>query len=58
MNTAAPLDLKPLREILLRWLLALGRFAALVFFFSPTWGAFRVWSRVPEMGGMLEASAA
>ena len=42
------------REIILRWLLALGCFATLLFFFSPTWGAFRVWSRVPEMGGMLE----
>ncbi len=42
------------REPLLRWLLALGVFALLVVFFSPSWGAFRLWSRVPEMGGMLE----
>jgi hypothetical protein len=48
------LDSKSQREILLRWLVALGCFATLIFFFSPTWGAFRVWSRVPEMGGMLE----
>ena len=42
------------REILLRWLLALGCFALLIDFFSPSWGAFRLWSRVPEMSGMLE----
>jgi hypothetical protein len=35
-------------------LLALGCFATLIFFFSPTWGAFRLWARAPEMGGMLE----
>ena len=44
----------PAQEILRRWLLAVGCFLTLIFFFSPTWGAFRVWSRVPEMGGMLE----
>lgn len=42
------------RETLLRWLLALGCFAAVIFFFSPSWGAFTLWSRVPEMSGMLE----
>ncbi|MBI5766299.1 MAG: tetratricopeptide repeat protein [Verrucomicrobia bacterium] len=42
------------RETLLRWRLALGVFALLIVFFSPSWGAFRLWSRVPEMGGMLE----
>ncbi len=26
----------------------------LLFFFSPPWGAFRVWARVPELGGMIE----
>lgn len=48
------LDANSQREILRRWLLALGCFASLIFFFSPTWGAFRIWSRVPEMGGMIE----
>lgn len=48
------MESKPQKEILLRWLLALGCFATLIFFFSPTWGAFRLWSRVPEMSGMLE----
>jgi hypothetical protein len=42
------------RELLLRWLLALGVFALLLFFFSPAWAAFRLWARVPEMGGMIE----
>lgn len=42
------------RELLLRWLLALGLFALLLFFFSPAWAAFRLWSRVPEMGGLVE----
>lgn len=42
------------RELLLRWLLALGCVAILLFFFSPSWAAFRLWSRVPEMGVMLE----
>jgi hypothetical protein len=42
------------RETLLRWLLALGVFALLIVFFSPSWGAFRLWARVTEMGGMLE----
>lgn len=42
------------RENLLRWLLALGCFATVIFFFSPSWGAFALWARVPEMSGMLE----
>lgn len=42
------------RELLLRWLLALGVFATLIFFFSPTWAAFLLWSRVPELSGMIE----
>lgn len=42
------------RELLLRWLLALGAFATLIFFFSPSWAAFALWSRVPEMSGMIE----
>jgi hypothetical protein len=41
-------------EILRRWLLALGCYALLVFFFSPSWAAFSLWARVPELGGMLE----
>ena len=43
-----------LRERLLRWLLALGAFATLIFFFSPPWAAFELWARVPELGGMME----
>jgi tetratricopeptide (TPR) repeat protein len=42
------------REHLLRWLLALGIFALLLVFFSPAWGAFALWARVPELGAMLE----
>lgn len=42
------------RENLLRWLLAFGCFAVVIFFFSPSWGAFVLWARVPEMSGMLE----
>jgi hypothetical protein len=42
------------RELLLRWLLALGVGALLLFFFSPAWAAFRLWARVPEMGGLVE----
>lgn len=42
------------RETLLRWLLALGCFAVVIFFFSPSWDAFVLWGRVPELGGMLE----
>lgn len=42
------------RELLLRWLLALAVFATLIFFFSPSWAAFRLWSRVPELSGMIE----
>jgi hypothetical protein len=42
------------RENLLRSLLALACFAAVIFFFSPSWAAFSLWARVPELGGMLE----
>jgi hypothetical protein len=42
------------REVLFRWLLALASFAVLIFFFSPPWGAFLIWARVPEMGGLIE----
>ncbi len=42
------------RENLLRSLLTLGCFATVIFFFSPSWGAFVLWARVPEMSGMLE----
>ena len=48
------MDSKTQREILHQWLLAGGCFALLVFFFSPPFGAYRIWSRVPEMQGMLE----
>lgn len=41
-------------EHLRRWLLAGGACAVLIFFFSPTWGAFLLWARVPEMQMMLE----
>lgn len=41
-----------------RWLLATGCFALLLFFFSPPWGAFTLWARVPEMGGMIEVRRA
>ena len=41
-------------EVLRRWLLAIACFGLLIFFFSPSWGAFELWSRVPEMQGMLE----
>ncbi len=37
-----------------RWLLAIGCFALLIYFFSPPWAAFRAWSHVPELGGMVE----
>jgi len=46
------------REILRRWLLAAGVFALLLVFFSPSWGAFRLWSRVPELSGMIETRRA
>lgn len=41
-------------EQIRRWSLALGIAALLLFFFSPSWGAFALWARVPEMEGMLE----
>ena len=44
----------PSKELSFRWLLAGGCFALLMFFFSPPWGAFRAWSRAPEMGNMIE----
>lgn len=46
------------RETLYRWLLAVGCFALLTFFFSPPWAAFSYWSRVPELGGMVEVRRA
>jgi hypothetical protein len=48
------LESKTQRELLAQWLLASGCFAVLVFCFSPPFGAFRLWARVPEMQGMLE----
>lgn len=48
------MEAKAPNELLYRWLLACGVFALLLFFFSPSWGAFRAWSRAPELGFMLE----
>jgi hypothetical protein len=48
------LETKPLKEIVSRWLLAIGSFAILLFFFSPPWWAFRMWVRVPEIGVVPE----
>jgi len=42
------------REGVLRWSLALACFGLVIFFFSPSWGAFRLWARVPEMQGLIE----
>jgi hypothetical protein len=42
------------KEIVRRWLLALGCYALLIFFFSPPWAAYQNWARVPELGGMIE----
>ncbi len=50
MTAASPFSHESLR----RWLLALGAFATLIFFFSPSWSAFRLWSGVPELTGMIE----
>jgi hypothetical protein len=40
---------KPSRELLRRWLLAAACGAVLLFFFSPAWSLFRLWSRVPDL---------
>ncbi len=48
------MESKTQREFLARWLLASGCGAVLAFCFSPPFGAFRLWARVPEMQGMLE----
>ncbi|HVU35553.1 MAG TPA: tetratricopeptide repeat protein [Opitutaceae bacterium] len=48
------MDSSSSREIVRRWLAALGCFAIVLFFFSPSWAAFSLWARVPEMSGMLE----
>lgn len=45
-------------ETLLRWLLAIGLGGLLLIVFSPSWGAFLLWSRVPELGGMIETRRA
>lgn len=50
----AAVVLKPLPETLKRWLLAVGCFATVIFFFSPSWAAFRLWQRVPAMQGLIE----
>ncbi|MFT3831078.1 MAG: hypothetical protein QM691_15370 [Opitutaceae bacterium] len=44
----------PRRELLRRWSLAIGCFALLLFFFSPSLGAYKAWSHAPELTGMLE----
>ncbi|MEO7796373.1 MAG: hypothetical protein ABIY47_01465, partial [Opitutaceae bacterium] len=46
------------RENALRWLLAAGCFALLIFFFSPPWALYALWARVPEMGVLLEVRRA
>jgi hypothetical protein len=51
---APTVESTPRREVLLRWLLAIGCFALLIYFFSLPWAAFRAWSRAPELGGLLE----
>lgn len=48
------MEARPLKEVSLRWLLAGGCFALLLYFFSPPWGAFRAWARTPELGNLLE----
>jgi Tetratricopeptide repeat len=48
------LKTKPGHEMLYRWLLAIGCFALLVYFFSPPWAVFRAWSRAPELVGRVE----
>jgi hypothetical protein len=52
--TSAPPPAFHSRELLLRWSLAVGAFALLLFCFSPSWAAFSLWSRVPEMSGLIE----
>ena len=54
VDVAGNLEAKAPKEILFRWLLALGCFVVLLVFFSPAWGAFRAWARAPEMGFMIE----
>ncbi len=44
----------PRREGPRRWLLALGCFGLLGFFFSPPFGAFLAWSRTPELRDLIE----
>lgn len=46
------------RELTLRALLAGGSFLLIVVFFSPSWGAFQLWARVPELSGMIETRRA
>lgn len=42
------------RELLLRWLVALGGAAVLLFFFSPNWAFFALGSRVTELQALPE----
>jgi hypothetical protein len=51
---ARALDTTPSRELLKRWLLALGCFCLLILVFCPPIWAFLVWSRVPEASFLLE----
>lgn len=46
------------RELTLRCLLTAGVFGLLIVCFSPSWGAFQLWARVPELSGMIETRRA
>lgn len=48
------MDLAPTKESALRWALAVGAFALLLFFFSPAWSSFVAWARLPEMQNLIE----
>jgi hypothetical protein len=43
-----------LSERATRWLLAFACCGLLTFFFSPPFGAFALWARVPQMGSLME----
>lgn len=49
-----PVNFRITPEVWRRGALVLGCLAALLYFFSPSFGAFALWSRVPELGEMLE----
>lgn len=44
----------PRTEFVFRWLLAAATFVSVLFFFSPSWAAFRYGTRIPEMGYLIE----